>query len=206
MPETPVRRGPLAGLSPLQHPGVTVTPLAEVPLLNLRGRAGESGFRDAVAEVLGAAPPTEPNTTARGRGVTLFWLGPDEWLAAGEPGAALPGEALVERLEGVHAAVTEVGDGHAWLALTGPQARGLLARGCPLDLHPEALPAGRCAQTRLAQASVLLHAVAVDQLHVGVRRSMAGYLWRWLATSLDRLEVAVARADSAAEPQARSAP
>lgn len=200
------RSGALAGLAPLEHPGVTVTPVEHGGLLNLRGRGGEAGFRDAVAEVLGAVPPAEPNTTGRGRGVTLFWLGPDEWLAVADPGEALTREALAARLEGVHAAVTEVGDGHTWMELTGHQARDLLARGCPLDLHPEAFPAGRCAQTRLAQASVLLHAVEADRLRVQVRRSMACYLWTWLAASAERLEATEARIEASAEWQVRSAP
>lgn len=203
MPEAK-RSGALAGLAPLEHLGVTVTPVAHGGLLNLRGRGGEAGFRDAVAGVLGAAPPVEPGTTARGRGVTLFWLGPDEWLAVADPGEALTREALAARLEGVHAAVTEVGDGHTWMELTGHQARDLLARGCPLDLHPEAFPAGRCAQTRLAQASVLLHAVETDRLRVQVRRSMARYLWSWLAASVERLEVAAAQPAARAEQRTGS--
>jgi len=194
----PKRTGALAGLMPIRHPGVAVTPLAHGGLLNVRGRVGEIGFREAMAEVLGAAPPTEPNTTARGRGVTLFWLGPDEWLAMADPDAPRYRDALAARLEGVHAAVTEVGDGQTWVELAGHQARDLLARGCPLDLHTESFSAGRCAQTRLAQASVLLYAAEPERLHVQVRRSMARYLWSWLTASADRLETAEARAEPVA--------
>ncbi|UEX79056.1 sarcosine oxidase subunit gamma [Spiribacter halobius] len=206
MSETPTRHGALDGLPALQHPGVTVAPVLPGGVLNLRGRIGEAGFRDGVAEALGAAPPAAPNTVARGRGVTLLWLGPDEWLAVADPELTPSVEELMARLQGMHAAVTDLGDGQTWIELAGHQARDLLARGCPLDLHPQSFPAGRCAQTRLAQASVLLYALDSGRLWLQVRRSMARYLWSWLAASLDRLEVVEADAEPAAALQARSAP
>jgi len=63
-------------------------------------------------------------------------------------------------------------------------ARGVLAQGCPLDLHPRAFRAGACAQSLLAGIDVLLHqrddAPSYD---LQVRWSHAAYLWAWLAAA-----------------------
>ena len=68
------------------------------------------------------------------------------------------------------------------LLVTGPRAHDLLAHGCPLDLHPRAFAAGRCAQTTLGRTQVVL--VARDEPRAGfwvlVRSSFAGYLADWL--------------------------
>ena len=59
----------------------------------------------------------------------------------------------------MHAAITDVTDGRVAFRLAGPSAREVLAKGCPLDLHPRAFAPGRCAQSLLAKASVLIHLV-----------------------------------------------
>ena len=68
------------------------------------------------------------------------------------------------------------------LRVTGPRARSLLATGCALDLHPRTFHSGHCAQTAVAQASVIL--MALDDrgtdFRLFVRTSFAGYLADWL--------------------------
>jgi sarcosine oxidase subunit gamma len=64
--------------------------------------------------------------------------------------------------------------------VAGPRARDLLAHGCALDLHPRSFGPGRCAQTMLARAQVLLVAHDGDEFTVFVRSSFAGYLATWL--------------------------
>ena len=93
--------------------------------------------------------------------------------------------SLREALAGVHAAITDVTDGRVAFRVAGPSARDVLAKGCPLDLHPRAFPPGRCAQSLLAKASVLIHLVDDDpergpSFDVYVARSFAQYLWTWL--------------------------
>ena len=61
----------------------------------------------------------------------------------------------------------------------------MLAKGCPLDLHPRAFTPGSCAQSLLAKADVLIHLRADDPRHgptfdLYVARSFAHYLWAWL--------------------------
>ena len=154
--------------------------------IELRGGPGDRVFMAAVGRTLDLLLPTEPNTTA-GRGdLVALWLGPDAWLLTRPPGqvASLIGN-LREALADVHAAITEVSDDRVALRIAGPNARDVLAKGCPLDLHPRAFATGSCAQSLLAKTSVLIHLLdddaargSVFDLYVG--RSFADYLWAWL--------------------------
>lgn len=159
--------------------------LSERPFLgylNLRGRPGEAEFLQGVKGVLGVDLPLEPNTTAAAEGVTVLWLGPDEWLIITGPDAQVElAERLETALEGRMVAVTDVSSGHTMVVASGPRARALLARGCTLDVHPRAFGPGRCAQTMVAKAGVLVHRPGDgDTFQLVVRRSFAEYLWLWL--------------------------
>jgi len=186
MSELPKREGPLArsGAASWQAPGDAVM-LQERPFLgtlNLRGDPRDPAFLEVAGKVLGTALPLESNTTAGHQELAAFWLGPDEWLLVTPPHAQ---GALAARLEqalvGQHVAVTDVSAGQCAIAVSGPNARELLAKGCGLDLHPRSFGPGRCAQTLLAKASVLIcQWNEPPGYELFVRRSYSEYLWRWL--------------------------
>lgn len=145
------------------------------------------GGADAVGPALGAALPVEPNTTVRVGRLTVLWLGPDEWLLTGPPGAAGEWEQRVRAAAGgEHVSVTDVSAQHTALLVSGPRARDVLAHGCALDLHPRTFGPGRCARTTLGRTPVVL--VAQDAVRdpasagfrVLVRSSYAGHLAEWL--------------------------
>jgi sarcosine oxidase subunit alpha len=185
LPE-PKTESPLASLAARPGTGQGTLVLYERPCLaqiGLRGDAADPAFRAAMASITGLEPPTHPNTWRAAGELRLFWLGPDEWLiqapAAREKDLV---EALRRALEGRHAAVTVLSGGQTVVGLRGAEAARVLAKGCTLDLHPRALKAGDCAQTRLAKANVLLHRLPEGEgFEITVRRSFADYLWRWLA-------------------------
>jgi sarcosine oxidase subunit gamma len=154
--------------------------------IELRGDPGDRAFMAAVGRALDLLLPSEPNTTARRGGLAALWLGPDAWLLTC-PTAEIATliASLREALSDVHAAITDVSDGRVALRLLGPNARDVLAKGCPLDLHPRAFATGSCAQSLLAKASVLLHLLDDDPQHgptfeLYVARSFAHYLFAWL--------------------------
>jgi sarcosine oxidase subunit gamma len=136
----------------------------------------------AVADVVGGALPTTPNTSAPIRDGRAVWLGPDEWLLTGP---STPDEesirAVVAPLDG---AAVDVSAQRTGLRLRGAGARELLRLGCALDLRPASFPTGSCAQTLLGQAGVLLVADRSDDgapvMDVVVRTSFAGYVADWL--------------------------
>ena len=79
--------------------GVVVTEHAFLGHLNLRGDVSDPRFVEAVASVVGAAPPHVANTVIDAESAAICWLGPDEWLivTSGERLASMY-EALVARV------------------------------------------------------------------------------------------------------------
>jgi sarcosine oxidase, subunit gamma len=163
--------------------------LAERPgrgKIDLRGDPHARGFMAAVGRALDLLLPGEPCTSAARDQLGALWLSPDQWLLTC-PAGDVPGllASLREALADVHAAITDVTDGRVAFHIAGPSAREVLAKGCPLDLHARAFPPGRCAQSLLAKAPVLIH-LADDHPEQGpgfdvyVARSFADYLWTWL--------------------------
>lgn len=159
--------------------------LVEIPfvdMLILRGDAADPHFADAVLHASGLPLPVQPNGASLDPQRQLLWLGPDEWLLKlrDRQGPAVQA-ALQAALQGLHSAVVDVGHGYTTLMLQGPASADLLARGCPLDLHPRAFGTGALAQSHVAKASVtLLCLYAGIQYEITVRRSFAHYLARWL--------------------------
>ena len=177
--------------SPLAHMAAALSEgsgdavrLAERPFLGqLDVRlAGLPALAAAAAAALGAVLPTVPNTTARGERCSILWLGPDEWLVI------VPGDDVAElerRLNALVAhgsgAVVDVSANRTAIELSGPRAREVLETGCSLDLHPRAFATGRCAQTLVGRAQVILEQVGDQPAYrLFVRASFAGYLAAWL--------------------------
>ena len=182
------RRSPLAGFFAAAAPdsadgaGVVISERPFLGHLNLRGDPADTAFTSAAESVLGLALPTKPNTTAESGDLLALWLGPDEWLIVTLPDARTALAASLESaLDGIHAAVTDVTGGQTVISVTGPNARDVLAKGCPLDLHPSAFRPGDCAQTLLAKANVTLRCVDdAPSYELIVRRSFADYAALWL--------------------------
>jgi len=166
----------------IEDRGVLIAEQPARAAIALRGDVTDARFSRAVESVTDLKVPSEPNTSVFGLLASLLWLGPDEWLVTSE---TQRGDELVARLRqalhGVHAAVTEVGAGRSVFAVSGERARSVLAKGCAIDLHPRAFGSGRCAQTLLAKAAVLLHQRTPEPaFDVYVARSYADYLRGWL--------------------------
>ncbi len=174
--------------------GVEMCERRFVGKIDLRGRPTKR-FRAAVGEALGLALPVEPNTAAGGGERSALWLGPDEWLVVTPPGAeGATCAALRAMRPGQHVAVTDVSEGRAVIGLAGAHARDVLAKGCPLDLHPRAFGPGQCAQSSLAKALVILHQLSDRPSYdIYVERSFADYLWMWLEDAAAEYGVAITK-------------
>ena len=150
--------------------------------INLRGDPKNKAFRQAAEVALGQELPIAANTISEG-GLTICWLGPDEWLILADA-AAVPGllAALEDALAGQSCAINDLSGGQLALKLSGTSVRDTLAKGCTLDFHPSVFAPGMCAQSGLAKASVLLVCSGdKDEFVVVVRRSFSDYLIAWLA-------------------------
>jgi sarcosine oxidase, subunit gamma len=120
--------------------------------------------------------PLEPNTPFDDGRRAALWLGPDEWLILGPPGAEAEIVAELETaFAGVHRSVVDVSANRVAIELNGPGRFDLLAHVCPLDLDPRVWTAGRCAQTLVGRAQVILQE-RTDTTGILVRPSFADYL------------------------------
>lgn len=118
-----------------------------------------------------------------------LWIGPGHWLLAEDE---TPPPVLIERCaEGlagiVHLALDESAAWATW-RVSGPGARGLLARGTGLDLRPARFAAGACTRTRLAGIAAIVVARGEDRFEVLVERSHAAYFGAWLTDSIGEAE------------------
>ena len=173
--------------------GVVISEQPFLGHLNLRGDPSDGAFTGGAERVLGFALPVEPNTVSEGDGNRAMWLGPDEWLITTPPDEGrFVADRLAEALDGVHSSVTDISGGQTLINLSGGNASEVLAKGCSLDLHPRAFGEGRCAQTLVSGANVILvWAGPEPSFDVIVRRSFADYLALWLHDAALEYGVAV---------------
>jgi sarcosine oxidase subunit gamma len=154
--------------------------------LDLRADPSDADLMARLSQVVGARPPTEPNTAivSDDGARHVLWLGPDEWLVVAEPGTGPTLEGVIrEAIGDGRGAVVDVSANRTTLSVSGPRARDLLAFGCSIDLHERRFKPGMCAQTLLARANVIIVPVgpAVEPaFRIFVRPSFAAYLAAWL--------------------------
>lgn len=162
---------------------VTMEPVGARTVVNLRGRIEDPGFLSAMSRAIGVELPAAPNRWDGDDRRTAIWLGPDEWLIVAPDGEAASLEEAIRaaRPGDPWLSVVDVSQSYTALLLSGPCVRELLAKGCPLDLHPRTFGAGHCAQSTLAKARVLLRAVDEGAaIEAWFRNSFTEYAVRWL--------------------------
>ncbi len=177
------RHEPLAHLALAAGPaqsevaGVSLQALPYRPSVILRGESGDGAFLKAARDGLGFDLPVKANHAAGNDEVAAYWLGPSEWQLLGLADT----EPLSQALAQTRHAIIENGDGQQAIALSGPRARDVLAKLCPLDLEDPGLVPGRCARSVLVGCTALLVPREDGAYHIHVGRSFADYVWRMLA-------------------------
>ena len=150
-----------ASVAALGVNGEAAITLGEVPLTlawNVRGDGAEPRFAEAANRLLGLALPLQPNTSARGDDTALLWMGPTSWMFVASSDASVPAFDDVRRaLNDAGAALFDLSSSYVAWKVAGTAAARVLNRGCPLDLSPEAFPAGHCAQSLLGHVTALFH-------------------------------------------------
>ncbi|MEM7284192.1 MAG: sarcosine oxidase subunit gamma family protein [Pseudomonadota bacterium] len=147
--------------------------------LNIRGSPQRQEFLDVAKRHLGQELPLKPNTFDAGPH-TIYWLGPDEWLVVSLNNLRGVHGRMAVDLSKVGGGVSQMGGGFVGIRVGGTAAEAVLRKGCTLDFHPDRFPAGSCAQTGLAKATVLIGRYESQGIFdVIVRRSFADYLAYW---------------------------
>lgn len=170
-------------------PGIVLSEMPFMTMVNLRVMPG-SAAAVAVETALGVMLPRDPTRVEVSGGtddLTVVWLAPDEFLLICGTRTA---DAVIDMLRSAlggstRGAAVDVSAQRTAIALSGPEARDLLAGGCSTDLAAEVAPTGTSVQTLLAQTGVI---ILVSDAEAGafllvVRASFADYLAAWLTSA-----------------------
>ena len=171
-----------AALSAASGGELSIRELPFVSQINLRADTKDPRLMQQLESALSFALPLVPNTAASAKDRRALWLGPDEWLVVGPDGqqGALE-QALRHGLNGFFGSIVDVSANRTSLEIRGPKARNLLAHGVPIDLDAPSFGPGRCAQSLLAKAQVILERRGEEEaFHLYLRSSFAGYVADWL--------------------------
>lgn len=160
--------------------------LREWPFLSMVAVRAEptSTVADQVGECLGVDLPRQAGGVGVNDAHTVLWLGPDEWLVVShkEP------HGLTRRLQAAVAdgpgCAVDVSANRTVLELSGPSARGVLEKGCPVDLHPRSLGPGCSVATTVGPVAAVLWQVGRTSYRLLPRSSFADYLARWLLDAM----------------------
>ncbi len=159
-----------------EHSGLTIAHVAA-----RKGRVAE------VIEWLGAVAGVAPEDGLRcvmGDSIALVGCAPGQWFAvsAGTGNANIVAR-LTDALAGI-ASVIDHSSGKVVVRMTGPRARDMLAKGCPIDLNPRDFGPGSAVATEIAHIGCQLWQVDdKPTFDLMVNRSIAKSFWSWLAAS-----------------------
>ena len=167
--------------------------LREVPFLTMVGLRAVPGSAAAerLAAHLGVRLPARCGAVTSGDGFSVLWLSPDEFLVVSGP-STMPSadaprrlaKALAEALDGRPGSATDLSANRTTFELSGPMARDVLEKGCPLDLHPRAFENGTAYVTTIGSVPVLLWKLEPERYWVLPRASFADFLGRWLLDAM----------------------
>ena len=138
--------------------------------LNISERRGLSIYDIGGDTSANDATPCEPGTVLTKSTRRTMWLSPNRALAVDTAD-------ITDLTAGT---LNDVSSGRTILRVSGANARGVLAKGCPLDLHASAFLTDHCAQSRIGSLNVLIDHVEEDTFDIYVARGFGLTFWEWL--------------------------
>jgi sarcosine oxidase subunit gamma len=163
-------------------PETVVEALAPAGMVTLKVTPGDPSGPAALA-ALGLGWP-EQRRMLRAGDRAVLWMAPDEVLVlAPDAGAAMA--AMAPALAGAHHLMADVTDSRALFRIAGPRAREVLAKLCPVDLHPAVFRPGEVRRTRAAQVAAAIWAEGADDFRLVAFRSVAVYVGDLLRLSAE---------------------
>ncbi len=186
------RRSPAAHLQQLMADasvagGLSLQEVAFTTQISVRVAPGSAGY-DAVVAATGVGLPEKVGQVAgEVSGVSVLWLGPDEFLVTAPEDSSLPatlGTALGEN----PGQVVDLSANRSVLELSGVKAPLVLRKSCPADLHPRSFAVNQAITTSLANIPVLLWRTGEESWRIMPRASFTEHTVHWLIDA--RLEFA----------------
>ena len=164
------------GASEPAEPGVVLAERPPAALVQVNGVADPEALAGLLARLC-AEGAARPRRGVSGEGGELLWTGAEQWWLVFRGHAMSAGEVR-ELLDAPDATTLDLGHARTCIRVSGPMARELLAKGCPLDV--DGLDAGDCASTRLGPYNVVLYCRPGGDFDLHVFRSFGLALWEWL--------------------------
>lgn len=161
-------------------PGVLLSVRHPLSIVTVIARKGQEAALNTAAEAAYGTALPEVGESRSGRNVTFHWCGAEQWYAVAE---GWPEGALYRDLKQHFAGLASCSDqshGRVTIAVSGPKARAVLAKGTPVDLHPSMFGPGRSAVTQMAHVGVHLAQVGPDAFELSVFRGFSESFWEWL--------------------------
>lgn len=172
---------PISALDGARHDGLARVEEAGLHgMITLRGDLASKPVKAAVAAVTGAKVPGQ-RAIVQGKTGTVAWMSPDELLLLcpyDAVGAML--DKATAALDGAHALAVNVSDARAVFTVSGPAAREVLGKLCPVDLSPDAFGPGMIRRTRMAQVPAAIWMQDDQSFRVICFRSVADYAFNLL--------------------------
>jgi sarcosine oxidase subunit gamma len=143
-----------------------------------------SGAAARLSSTLGTRLPVTCGGVGSAPETSVLWLAPDEFLVVSvhDPGELTV--TLVTALQGEPGSVVDVSANRTTLELSGPSARDVLEKGCPLDLHPRSFAVGTAYATTLGGVPVMLWRTSEQAYRALPRSSFADHVGRWLVDAM----------------------
>ena len=149
-------------------------------LTQLAGFAGSLGeLARLVRPLFGVELPVNIGEVAPAASHQILKIGPEQFWILGprQDDLALKLQAEVAPAIG---AVTPLSHSRTRIFVEGEAVRELLAKGIPLDLHPDVFRVRQFALTGLHHTPVLLLRSAADRYEIFAMRSFALSVWEWM--------------------------
>lgn len=155
-------------------------------MITLRGDFAAPAVKKAATAASGTAMPGQRKAVFSDTG-GMAWMSPDELLILC-PYAEVTDRlaALTTALAGTHALAVNVSDARAMFEVSGPHAREVVAKLCPVDLSPQAFAPGDFRRTRMAQVAAAIWADDDQTLRIICFRSVARYVFGVLSVAAQK--------------------
>ncbi|WP_104493271.1 sarcosine oxidase subunit gamma [Paracoccus denitrificans] len=168
-------------------PGVELTEIRNILLVQVMARRGKAAETAKVAKKLFAIePPSRPGAVS-GKGVTLIWSGPDQFLVFAPQGEGKLMERIVDAFAGI-ASLSDQSDGRCVLRISGQRSVQAMAKFLSIDFHDGVFLVGAAATTSLDHTAANIWRSpdapgGAPVYHIAVFTSFADSLYRVIADS-----------------------
>ena len=159
---------------------VSIRQLGDHDIMLLRGDFAFHGFNGALVAATGLGVPPRRGIIGYGN-IQVAWMSSDELLVMTDSASTEKiAKSLEQALKNQHFLLAEVTDSRTVFEIRGDLVREVIAKLCPVDMHPDAFMPGEIRRTRLAQASAAIWMTDDHSVRLICFRSFADYVFNLL--------------------------